>query len=282
MQKEALNSEVIKMKNEQSVSPQRQEYLHRRRRYRRTITFLRISLCAVFLLLWEALTRLGVLDPFIVSSPTRCIKTIINLFKEGTLFVHIGVTVAETLIGFAAGTILGFLIALLLWSSETARRVADPYLVVLNALPKIALGPIIIVWIGSGMGAIVTITLLISIVVSVIGMLNGFLEVDPEKVFLLRSLGADKRRIFTMAVLPSSIPAIMSTLKINVGMAWVGVIVGEFLSSKNGLGYLLVYGGQVFRLDLVMASIVILCILAGIMYYFVSLLEKRICRAMSE
>jgi len=152
----------------------------------------------------------------------------------------------------------------------------------LNALPKIALGPIIIVWIGSGLNAIVTITLLISVVVTIIGVLNGFTEVDKEKIFLLKTFGANKRQIFTKVVFPGSIPTTIATLKINVGMAWVGVIVGEFLSSKSGLGYLLVYGGQVFKLDLVMASIIILCILAAIMYYFVNYLEKKINKLLSD
>ncbi|MDD6203660.1 MAG: ABC transporter permease [Firmicutes bacterium] len=265
-----------------TASPQREEYLRKRRCKKIKIAVLRISVLVIFIALWEGLTAAGILDAFIVSSPSRCIKTIVNLFNEGTLFTHIGITLLETVLGFISGTVLGVLMAIWLWCSETARRVCEPYLVVLNALPKIALGPIIIVWIGSGMGAIITITLLISLVVTIIGVLNGFLETDKEKIFLLRSFGASKKQIFTTVVFPASIPTTIATLKINVGMAWVGVIVGEFLSSKSGLGYLLVYGGQVFKLDLVMAGILILCILAAAMYYIVSLLEKQIVKMLSE
>jgi len=264
------------------ASTQRIQYLKKRRNTRIKITTLRVIILLSIIALWELLTHFKIIDPFIVSSPSRCINTIINLYQEGSLFSHIGITMLETVLGFILGTVLGVIVAILLWYSETTRRVCEPYLIVLNALPKIALGPIIIVWIGSGLNAIVTITLLISVVVTIIGVLNGFTEVDKEKIFLLKTFGANKRQIFTKVVFPGSIPTTIATLKINVGMAWVGVIVGEFLSSKSGLGYLLVYGGQVFKLDLVMASIIILCILAAIMYYFVNYLEKKINKLLSD
>ena len=163
-----------------------------------------------------------------------------------------------------------------------AQKIFDPYLVVLNSLPKIALGPVIIVWVGAGIGAIITVTLLISLVVTIIGVLNGFMEVDKEKIMLLRTFGANKRQIFSKVVFPASIPTTISILKINVGMSWVGVIVGEFLVSKAGLGYLIVYGGQVFKLDLVMGGVLILCVLAALMYYLVAILEKVITKRMGE
>jgi NitT/TauT family transport system permease protein len=181
----------------------------------------------------------------------------------------------ETVIGFTLGTILGTAIAIVLWWSKFIAKVADPYLVVLNSLPKVALGPIIIVWIGAGTGAIVVMALLVSVIVTVIGVLNGFLDVSPDKIKLLRTFGASKKQILTKVVLPASIPTIISALKINVGMSWVGVIVGEFLVSKAGLGYLAVYGGQVFQLDLVMTSVVILLIAAAIMYQGVAWIEKK-------
>ena len=265
-----------------AASPHRIQYLKKRKKSKIRITTLRVLILLIIIALWELTTAIGILDPFIVSSPSRCINTIVNLINEGTLFTHIGVTMLETLLGFTIGTLLGVIIAIILWSSETTRKVAEPYLVILNALPKIALGPIVIIWIGSGLGAIVTITLLISIVVAIIGVLNGFMEVDKEKIFLLKTFGANKKQIFTKVVFPASLPTTIATVKINVGMAWVGVIVGEFLSSKNGLGYLLVYGGQVFKLDLVMASIIILCLLAAIMYYTVSIIEKKINKFLLE
>ena len=265
-----------------SPSTQRTEYLKTRKRAKIKITSLRILILLGIISLWELLAYFKIIDPFITSSPSRCVKTIINLYLEGTLFSHIGITMLETALGFIFGTVIGIWGAIILWYSDTARKVCEPYLIVLNALPKIALGPIIIVWIGSGLSVIVTITLLISVVVTIIGVLNGFMEVDKEKIFLLQTFGANKLQIFTKVVFPGSIPTTIATLKINVGMAWVGVIVGEFLSSKSGLGYLLVYGGQVFKLALVMASIIILCTLAAIMYYLVNILEKKINKMLSE
>jgi NitT/TauT family transport system permease protein len=168
----------------------------------------------------------------------------------------------------------GYLIGLLLWWSERARKILDPYLVVLNSLPKIALGPIIIVWCGSGSKAIIVMAILIGIIISIITMLNGFLSTDKNKIILLRSMGANKFQILTKLVIPGSFPTLISMLKISVGMAWIGSIMGEYLVSRAGLGYLIVYGGQVFKLDLVMASTVVLCVLATLMYSLIALLEK--------
>ena len=173
------------------------------------------------------------------------------------------------------GTALGIILAVILWWLPFANEVMDPYLVVLNALPKIALGPVLIVWIGAGMGSIIVMAVLVSLVVTTVTVLSGFTAAAREKQFLMRTLGANKGQTFMKVVLPAGIPHMMSALKISVGMSWVGVIVGEYLVSKSGLGYLIVYGGQVFKLDLVMASVVILCLLAALMYGGVALLEKR-------
>lgn len=237
---------------------------------------MQIVLLAAVIALWELLARAGVIDPFIASSPSRVCATIARLYASGDLFTHIGITLFETVVGFLLGTVFGTLIAMLLWWSPLISRILDPYLVVLNALPKIALGPILIVWVGAGVKSIIVMALLISLIVTVMSVLSGFNEITGEKQLLMRTLGASKLQILTMVVLPASLPTIMSALKISVGMSWVGVIVGEYLVSKSGLGYLIVYGGQVFQLDLVMASIVVLCILAAFMYYGVAYLEKRL------
>ena len=173
----------------------------------------------------------------------------------------------ETLSGFFIATILGLLIAIAFWWSDTLRKIFEPYIVVLNSLPKIALGPIIIIWFGSGTSAIIFMTVIITVIVTIINLLTGFCETDENKLLLMRAMGAKKAQIFGKLVLPSSIPNIISTLKINVGMSWIGSIMGEYLVSKQGIGYLIVYGGQVFKLDLVMTSTVILCILAALMYF---------------
>lgn len=248
---------------------------------RSTVTAVLQILILVFIIaLWELAGRIGWADTFIISSPIRVGETIVRLYKANDLFIHIFTTLYETVAGFVIGTAIGTAIAVVLWFSPMLTRVLDPYLVVLNALPKIALGPILIVWVGAGAKAIIVMALLVSTVVTVMSVLAGFLEISNEKQLLMRTLGATKIQTFIKVVLPASVPTIMSALKISVGMSWVGVIVGEYLVSKAGLGYLIVYGGQVFKLDLVMASITVLCVLAAVMYYAVAILEKAINRRM--
>ena len=262
-----------------ALSPYRRRYLAAIRRKERFISVMRYLICILLLLLWEGAARIGLIDPFITSSPCRVAATIGRLFSAGDLFLHIGTTLFETVAGFLLGTLLGTLLAALLWWSDTLCKILDPYLVVLNALPKIALGPILIVWLGAGMGSIIVMAVLISLVCTTVTVLTGFLESTTEKQLLMHTLGASKGQIFRLVVLPASVPVLIAALKISVSMSWVGVIVGEYLVSKAGLGFLIVYGGQVFQLDLVMASIVLLCILAAVMYYGVAYAEKRLVRS---
>ncbi|NLM45874.1 MAG: ABC transporter permease [Firmicutes bacterium] len=251
-------------------------YLEQRRCSRRRVMAARILLLAGIILLWEAAAVLHWIDPFITSQPTRILRTIVTLYREGGLFLHAGVTIAETVAGFLLGTLAGTLVAVILWWSDFLAEVLEPYLVVLNSLPKIALGPVLIVWLGQGMQSIVAMALFVSLIVTIISVYAGFSQVDENKIKLLISFGATKLQILRLVILPASIPTIVSALKINVGLAWVGVIVGEFLVSRAGLGYLIVYGGQVFRLDLVMASVIILSAAAALMYQAVVLLEKYV------
>lgn len=236
----------------------------------------RLLILVIFFALWEIAGDLNWIDPFLTSTPSRMFKNLIKLYLEGTLFKHIGITCIETIIGFLLSTILGTLIAILLWLSDFVSDVLDPYLVVLNALPKIALAPIIIFWVGNGMSAIVMVTVLICIVVTILTVLNGFREVDKDKIRLLKTFGASRFQILTNLIMPASVPTLVSTLKINVGLSWVGVIMGEFLVAKEGLGFLIIYGGQISQLDTVMVSIIILAILAYVMYKLVELAEKKI------
>ncbi len=259
-------------------SKEHQEYLASRRYYRYKVIGTQISLLAAFIIFWEIAGNLRWIDPFITSQPSRIIKTVISLHQEGFLYQHIGITVLETVIGFISGTIIGTLIAVALWWSDFLAEVLDPYLVVLNSLPKIALGPILIVWIGNGPPAIITMALLISVIVTVIGVYTGFTQVEESKIKLVKSFGATKWQVLRKVVLPSSESTIISALKINVGLSWVGVIVGEFLVSRSGLGYLIVYGGQVFRLDLVMTSVFLLAIAASVMYQIIVVLERFLQR----
>ncbi len=257
-----------------TFSEEHRHWLTKRRRSSALVWGLRIGLLVLLLLFWELSTRFGWADAFLVSSPSRMIATVGTLYREGTLFYHIGVTLLETVIGFAAAVILGCAAALLLWWSDLLRRVLEPYIVVLNALPKIALGPLIIIWCGTGSKAIVFMTVIVGIIIVIMQMLTAFLATDKNKLLLLRSMGANKFQILKKLIIPSSLASFFSMLKVAVGMSWIGSIMGEYIVSRAGLGYLIVYGGQVFKLDLVMTATVILCLLAAAMYFFVALLEK--------
>ncbi|MBS4008244.1 MAG: ABC transporter permease [Clostridium sp.] len=249
-------------------------YLQKQKSYRNRVFLMQILLLVGLVVFWEIGANLRWIDPFITSQPSRIVRTLINLHNEGSLYKHVGVTVFTTIAGFTLGTICGTIVAIVLWWSKFLSAVLDPFLVVLNSLPKIALGPIIIVWAGSGVTAILVMALLISVVVTILGVYAGFSQVDPDKIKLLKTFGAGKWQILGKVILPASVPTIIAALKINVGLSWVGVIVGEFLVSRAGLGYLIVYGGQVFRLDLVMTSVIILAVAAAIMYQAVVVIEK--------
>lgn len=251
----------------------RKIYLAKRRNDKITTVLLRIGLLVFLLGLWELAAKLDWIDPFITSCPSRVVK-ILSTLDVTDLFVHIAYTLLECIVGFIVASGLGILIAILLWRFTKLRHVLEPYIVVLNALPKIALGPIIIIWVGAGAQAIVVMTVLICLIVTVISVLNAFMSVDEGKILLLRSMGANKWQILTKLILPANVPALVNMLKINVGLAWVGTIMGEYLVSTAGLGYLIIYGSQVFKMDLVMASTVILCILATVMYLAVAGVER--------
>ena len=266
------------MKKENEYSTERIRYLKLQKKNKFSIIFWRIALLCILIGIWELFAELGIIDPFIASSPSRVVKTVGSLFKNDNFAYHIGVTLYETVMGFILAVVIGYSVALLLWWSEKARKVLEPYIVVLNSLPKIALGPIIIVWFGSGEKAIIFMAFIIGIIVAIMTMLNGFLATDKNKILLLRSFGATKWQILIKLVVPGSLSTLISMLKISVGMAWIGSIMGEYLVSRAGLGYLIVYGGQVFKLDLVMASTVVLCVLATLMYIAVAALEKAIIK----
>ena len=262
------------MKNKNAVSKEHLLYLRSEKRKTVVVNLSRIAILVFLLIFWELSAHFAWVNPFITSSPSRIAKTIVDLYKNGSLFHHVGTTLWETLAGFLIAVALGYSIALLLWWSDAARRISEPYFVVLNALPKIALGPLIIIWCGTGSKAIVFMTVFIGLIVAILNMLNGFMATDKNKLLLLQSMGATKLQILIKLVIPSALPNFISMLKINVGMAWIGSIMGEYIVSKAGIGYLIVYGGQVFKLDLVMSAVFILCILAAAMYAVVAFIEK--------
>lgn len=261
----------------EKISKQRNEYLKQQAVKKYTVLSAQIFILVFLIAIWEISANLGWIDSFIMSQPSRILNTFMNLSKNG-LLTHLSVTFFETIAGFLLGVVFGTVFAVLFWWSKTLSKIFEPYLVVLNSLPKIALGPVIIIWVGAGMKAIIFMALAISLIVTVLELLNGFLGTDGEMIKMVQTFGANKWQIFTKIVFPSNIGTLMNSLKINIGLSLVGVIAGEFLVSKAGLGYLIVYGGQVFQLDLVMASVIILAVLAALLYKVVVMLEKLIVK----
>lgn len=255
------------------MSNERKKYLRKLKLEKFLVLGSQILLLVVFLSLWEFAANKELIDSFITSSPSRIIKTFGD-FASNNLLMHTKVTCYETIVGFVLGTIMGIIIAIILWWSKFIAKVLDPYLVVLNSLPKVALGPIIIIWVGAGTSSIIVMAIAISLIVTILDILNGFLNTDKELIKMAKTFNSSKLQILTKIVIPSNISTFINSLKINIGLSLVGVISGEFLISKAGLGYLITYGGQVFKLDLVMSSVIILGLVAGLMYLSVTLLEK--------
>ena len=240
---------------------------------------IKISQIIIFILIifiWQILADKKIINSFITSSPKEIINTIIQLHKTNNLYIHIWTTIYETLISFSLGTLIGCIVATILWWNKYIYKTIDPYLTILNSLPKVALGPIIIIWFGAGINSIIIMALLISVIITIINVHDGFVKTDINKINLLRSFKATKKQIFFKLILPNNYKTILVSSKINIGMSLIGVIMGEFLVSKRGIGYLIIYGSQVFNLSLVMTGIVMLSILSIIMYYSVSLIEKRL------
>ncbi|MBU9713774.1 ABC transporter permease [Evansella tamaricis] len=254
------------------------EYVKNLSKEKRYVRLTQVSMLLFFFVMWEVATAKQWLDPLLFSSPSRVWDLFLTRIQDGSLITHTSVTLFETILGFLLGTIIGTIVAGILWWSPFLSKVLDPYLVILNSMPKVALGPILIVGLGPGFTSIVAMGALISVVITIIVVYNAFRGVDDNYLKVINSFGATKRQSFFSVILPSSYPTIISTLKVNVGLAWVGVIVGEFLVSKQGLGYMIVYGFQVFNFTMVMLSLIIIAILATCMYQLVELLEKKLIR----
>ncbi len=251
-----------------------EDYRKQKHRRRSQVLIVRSSLLVLFFVLWEAGARLGWIDELLFSYPTKVFRQIWEDMASGSLWPHLGMTVGETAVGFVLGTLLGTLLAVIIWWSPFLSAVLDPYMVVFNSMPKVALGPIFIVMFGAGFTAIVVTTLSITVIITTLVVYNSFCSVDPNLVKVVRSFGASKSQEFSKVILPASFPTVVSTLKVNVGMSWVGVIVGEFLVAKSGLGYLIIYGFQVFNFTLVMSSLLIIAAVATAMYQLVVYVEK--------
>lgn len=253
-----------------------EQFVRNHRRHHHQVSLLRTLIFFSFLALWEISAYAGWIDSFFFASPSRVVQCFLIQMKSNSMALHIGVTLYETIISFLLVILFSLLVATLLWYSSKLSEVLEPYLVILNSLPKSALAPLFIVWLGTGTTTIIVAGMSVAIFGSIISFYTGFKQVDSEKITLIYTLGGRKRDAFFKVVLPGSVPILLSTAKVNIGLALVGVIIGEFLAARRGLGYLIIYGSQVFQLDMVITSIIILCIIALLFYKSIQYIEHRI------
>lgn len=253
-------------------------YLIEKRKKAITVLITQIVLLLVFILSWELCSRFEIIDAFLFSRPSKIIILLKKYIETKEIYKHIGISVLETMLGLMIGTLVGIGIAIALWWNKTLAKICDPFLVVFNALPKTALAPIIIIWIGTGIKGITAVAISISLVLTIISAHSAFIQVEEEKIKMLQSFKANKWQILTKLILPANLTNLVSIIKINIGMSWVGVIVGEFIVSRYGIGYLIMYGSQVFNMDLVMMGVIVLAIISFLMYEVVNWIEKKIRR----
>ena len=257
------------------ITPSHRIYLKNIRKNKLCVIIFRILIAVLFIGGWEFFTRLKIIDAFVFSSPSRIIKCFTELAAEGIIFRHMGITISETLICFIIVIGAGMAVAMLMWRYRMIFKVAEPYFVLLNSLPKSALAPVLIVWLGNNIKTIIVAAVSVAVFGAILSIYTSFIETEPEKIKLMQTLGANRRQILFMLVIPSSLPIIYNTMKVNLGLSLVGVIIGEFLAARQGLGYMIIYATQTFKMDWVLLSIVILCILSVCMYQLINLLEKR-------
>ncbi len=260
--------------NPNSISAAQTAYLNAYKFHKIKIQLYRFGILLLFLVLWEVSARMDWIDDFIFSSPSKLMLCFYHMTKENALFYHIGITLFETLISFALVMLCSLFITILLWYSKSLTETLDPYLVVLNSLPKSALAPLLIVWLGANYKTIILTGMSVAIFGTILNLYIGFHEVDEEKIKLIRTLGGSRNHALFKVILPANLANIIGLMKTNIGLCLVGVIIGEFIASKCGLGYLIIYGSQVFKLDWVILSILILCIIAMGLYGCIRILEK--------
>ncbi len=252
-----------------------QEFLAKEKRHRSQVQICRVMLLVLLLALWELCAQLGMIDSFIFSSPVKIWTCFVSMAGDGSIFLHTGITLLETLVSFFLVVFVGMAAAVALWASRSLSEILEPYLVMLNSLPKSALAPLLIVWLGNNMRTIIVAAVSVAVFGSILTLHTGFMQTDQDKIRLIQSLGGTKKDVLTKVLIPSSVPLLISNMKVNVGLCLVGVIIGEFLSAKAGLGYLIIYASQVFKMDMLVMSIVILCIVSTVLYQAIAMLEKR-------
>ncbi len=266
----------MKNNNTEKELTAQEKFMAAHRKHHHQVASCRILLLIAFLLLWEISADFKVIDSFFFSSPSRVAALFVKLCRERTIFMHIGITLLETIMSFLLVFLLSLVTATLLWYSTKLSEILEPYLVILNSLPKSALAPLFIVWLGTGTSTIIVAGISVALFGSIISFYSGFQQCDKEKITLIYTLGGTRRDAFHKVVLPCSIPVLLSTTKVNIGLALVGVIIGEFLAARKGLGYLIIYGSQVFQLNQVIMSIIILCLIAMGFYKGIQYVEHKI------
>lgn len=263
------------------AEPTRQElFMRQHLRHHRQIAVLRLLLLALFLILWEVCARTGVIDSFFFSSPSKVALLFWEMCLDRSIFSHLGVTLFETLVSFFLVFAISLAVSTLLWRSAKFSQIVEPYLVALNSLPKSALAPLFIVWLGTGTATIIVAGISVAVFGSIISFYSAFRQCDPEKITLIYTLGGSRRDVFCKVALPSSVPLLLSAVKVNIGLALVGVIIGEFLAARKGLGYLIIYGTQVFQLNLVILNVTLLCVISMGLYKGIQLIEHQIRKKM--
>ena len=263
------------------VSQSQKIYLEGIRKEKIRVNCVRVLILVLFVALWEMCARTGVINDFIFSSPSRIVKCFVSMCADGSLFRHMWVTLYETFISFFLVIGVGLVAAVLMWLSRSFSRIIEPYIVVLNSLPKSALAPILIVWLGNNIRTIIISAISVAVFGTILTLYTGFMVMDPDKIKLIKTLGGNRFHVLTKVLIPGNLAVILNTMKVNMGLSLVGVIIGEFLAANEGLGYLIIYGSQVFKLDWVMLSIIILCIMATVLYQLINILEKVLERRYS-
>ena len=257
-----------------NMSPLQRKFVIKQRIYSISVSLSRQLLFFGFIGIWDFTADIGIINAFIFSSPVRLYQTFMDLAKDGIIFMHIWVTLYETIVAFAIITVVGIIFAILLWCFKGLSDCLEPFMVVLNSLPKSALAPMLIVWLGTNTKAIIITAVSVAIFGMIINLYTGFLGIDKEKITLIRTLGGNKWHILCKLIIPGSKKIIISNMKVNIGLCLVGVIIGEFLAAKKGLGYLIIYGSQVFKMSYVVLGIVILCIISTILFALINIIQK--------
>lgn len=250
-------------------------FLKKQKRKKFLIAITQIGIVIGLFFLWELLSNLGTINTFLFSSPSNIIKTVGSLLSQNHFFNHVFITLYEIILSSLISLILGFLIATFLWWNSFWRKVIEPYLTILNSLPKVALGPLIIIWVGASIHSILVMSLMISLFITIINLYHSFISTDKNYIILLKSMNATKKDIYKKVILKANTKNIINTVKINISMSFIGVIMGELLVSKQGLGYLIMYGSNVFNINLVITSVFVLGIISSILYYVIEFIEKK-------